>query len=46
MAPGLSEATAYSLRLAIVGNVIDVVDGYLLASILLIFGMGAYSGPS
>jgi uncharacterized membrane protein YqhA len=42
MAPGLSEATAYSLRLAIVGNVIDVVDGYLLASILLIFGMGLY----
>jgi uncharacterized membrane protein YqhA len=42
MRPGLAEATAYSLRLTIVGNVIDVVDGYLLASILLIFGMGLY----
>ncbi len=42
MRQGLSEATAYTLRLTIVGNVIDVVDGYLLAAILLIFGMGLY----
>jgi uncharacterized membrane protein YqhA len=39
---GVSGDVAYSLRLAIIGNVIEVVDGYLLASILLIFAMGLY----
>jgi uncharacterized membrane protein YqhA len=42
LAPATSGDTAYSLRLAVVGGVIEVVDGYLLASILLIFAMGLY----
>jgi uncharacterized membrane protein YqhA len=40
--PGVSAESAYGLRLAVVGGVIEVVDGYLLASILLIFAMGLY----
>jgi uncharacterized membrane protein YqhA len=38
---GAGEAL-YKLRLDIVGDVIEVVDGYLLGAILLIFAMGLY----
>jgi uncharacterized membrane protein YqhA len=40
--PGLSVEERNSLRAATVTHVVEVVDGYLLATIMLIFGLGLY----
>ncbi len=39
---GLDEAARSALRLDAVGHIVNAVDGYLLATILLIFALGLY----
>jgi uncharacterized membrane protein YqhA len=39
---GLGTAERASLRAATITHVVEVVDGYLLATIMLIFGLGLY----
>lgn len=40
--PGMDVASRISLREATVTHIVEVVDGFLLASVLLIFSMGLY----
>ena len=40
--PALSESGRQTLRLDILGDVVGIVDGYLLAAILVIFALGLY----
>lgn len=42
VAPGLDATARADLRADLVGHVISVVDGYLLATVLLIFSFGLY----
>lgn len=41
-APALSTEARNTLRLEIIAELVEVVDGYLLASIVFIFGLGLY----
>ncbi len=40
--PGLAPAARASLRAAILTDLVEVVDGYLLAAVLIIFALGLY----
>lgn len=40
--PTLDTASRYSLRSATITHVVEIVDGYLLATVLLIFALGLY----
>lgn len=40
--PALDAATRYSLRSATITHVVEIIDGYLLATVLLIFSLGLY----
>ena len=40
--PGLDVAARSSLRAATVTHVVEIIDGYLLATVLLIFALGLY----
>jgi uncharacterized membrane protein YqhA len=40
--PGLAEAARAELRATTVAHVVEIVDGYLLGAVLLIFGLGLY----
>lgn len=40
--PGLAEADRYALHDATIAHVVEIVDGYLLATVLMIFSLGLY----
>jgi uncharacterized membrane protein YqhA len=40
--PALSDSGRYALRLDILGDIVGIVDGYLLAAIQVIFALGLY----
>lgn len=40
--PALETAARYELRAATITHVVEIVDGYLLATVLLIFSLGLY----
>jgi uncharacterized membrane protein YqhA len=40
--PTLTDSGRYALRLDILGDMVGIVDGYLLAAILVIFALGLY----
>lgn len=40
--PGLDEAGRMALRSSTITHVVEIVDGYLLATVLLIFALGLY----
>lgn len=40
--PALDTASRYALRSATITHVVEIVDGYLLATVLLIFALGLY----
>ena len=40
--PTLSEPARNTLRLDVLGDIVGIVDGYLLAAILVVFGLGLY----
>jgi len=40
--PALETASRYALRSATITHVVEIVDGYLLATVLLIFALGLY----
>ncbi len=41
-APGMDGAERAALRASIITHVVEIVDGYLLATVLLIFSLGLY----
>jgi uncharacterized membrane protein YqhA len=40
--PALDAASRYALRSATITHVVEIIDGYLLATVLLIFSLGLY----
>ncbi len=40
--PGMEKAEKMALRASIITHVVEIVDGYLLATVLLIFSLGLY----